>query len=149
VTPSINPEGLVIMTVKPEISTTTDETVPISETVNAAVFAKRSSQSRVAVKNGQTIVIGGLMQDQETDSIKKVPLVGDIPVLGGLFKRTIKEKEKTELLIFLTPQVAGESSALKNISEHERSKSKVLNKLDENPDIKDQIENMESTAQTH
>jgi general secretion pathway protein D len=148
VTPSINPDGLVIMTVKPEISTTTAETVPISETVDAAVFAKRSSESMVAVKNNQTIVIGGLMQDQETDTIEKVPLIGDIPLIGELFKRTIKEKEKTELLIFLTPQVASENSNLINISEHERSRSKILNNLAENPALKEHVEDMESTAQT-
>jgi general secretion pathway protein D len=145
VTPNINPEGLVIMDVKPEISTTTAETVPISETVNAAVFAKRSSESRVAVKNGQTIVIGGLMQDQETESVQKVPLLGDIPLLGELFKRTTKEKEKTELLIFLTPQVAGESQELSDISGHERSKSKILNNLEENPALQEHMEDMEST----
>jgi type II secretory pathway component GspD/PulD (secretin) len=89
------------------------------------------------------------MQDQETDTIEKVPLIGDIPLLGELFKRTIKEKEKTELLIFLTPQVASDSNSLNNISEHEKYKSKILNNIEENPALKDHIENMESTARTH
>lgn len=146
VTPNINQDGLVIMDVRPEISTTTAETVPISETVDAAVFAKRSSQSRVAVLNGQTIVIGGLMEDQEKETVKKVPLVGDIPVVGNLFKRTIREKEKTELLIFLTPQVAGSNEELAEISEHERSKSPILNDVNENQELKGHIENMESTV---
>ncbi|MCI0498146.1 MAG: type II secretion system secretin GspD [Planctomycetales bacterium] len=126
VTPTINDDGMVIMDVKPEISTTTADTVPISETVSAAVFAKRSSQSRVAVLDGQTIVIGGLMQDTEVKAVKQVPLVGDIPLLGALFKRTVTEKEKTELLIFLTPQVAGNLKDLQGISEHERTNSDVL-----------------------
>ena len=148
VTPYINPAGLVIMDIKPEISTTTAETVPISETVNAAVFAKRSSESRVAVVDGQTIVIGGLMQDKGTDTIQKVPLLGDIPILDLLFKRTINKKEKTELLIFLTPQVASESSELKNISENERTKSNLLKNIDQNPSFKEHMENMESSFES-
>jgi len=123
VTPSINPEGLVIMDVRPEISTTTAKTVPISETVNAAVFAKRSSQSQVEVRDGQTIVIGGLVEDEITESIKKVPLIGDIPIIGELFKRKTKEKSKTELLIFLTPHVAMLDDELTEISEAEKSRN--------------------------
>jgi general secretion pathway protein D len=146
VTPYINPAGLVIMDVKPEISTTTAETVPISETVNAAVFAKRSSESRVAVVDGQTIVIGGLMQNKDTDTVQKVPLLGDTPILDMLFKRTINKKEKTELLIFLTPQVASKSSDLKDISEHERTKSDILKNIDQSPSLKEHIENMESLS---
>jgi len=123
VTPSINPEGLVIMDVKPEISTTTPKTVPISETVDAAVFAKRSSQTRVEVRDGQTIVIGGLVEDQLSEEVEKVPLLGDIPLAGLLFRRTVKEKTKTELLIFLTPYVAIDDEKLTAISEAEKAGS--------------------------
>ncbi|MCF7954269.1 MAG: type II secretion system secretin GspD [Phycisphaerae bacterium] len=147
VTPYINPQGLVIMDILPEISTTTAETVPISETVNAAVFAKRSSQSRVAVKNGQTIVIGGLMEDQETESVEKVPLLGDLPVLGGLFKKTVKAQQKTELLMFLTPQVASKESDLQEISGNERKNSNILQNLDQNKNLRLHIENLESFHQ--
>ena len=128
VTPHINPEGLVILDVVPEISTLTGETVPISETVSAPVFAKRSAQSRVAIHNGQTIVIGGLMEDKKTDSVRKIPLLGDIPLLGYLFRRTITETTKTELLIFLTPHVAKEAKALKAMSTDEMKGSKVIPK---------------------
>jgi general secretion pathway protein D len=126
VTPHINPDGLVIMDVRPEISTTTAETVPISETVDAPVFAKRSAETRIAIKDNQTIVIGGLMQDSETETIRKVPLLGDIPLLGRLFSRKIKNKEKTELLIFLTPCVARDENELAGISERETLNSTKL-----------------------
>ena len=145
VTPTINPDGLVTMDVSPEISTTTAYTVPISEKVNASVYAKRSSRSRIAILDGQTIVIGGLMQDQERDSVQKVPLIGDIPLLGELFKRTIKNKEKTELLIFLTPQVATGDSELKGISNHERKSSRELNLSEANTSLKEYMEAMEAT----
>jgi len=110
------------------------------------VFATRSSQSRVAVKDGQTIVIGGLMQDKDTKSVSKVPLIGDIPLIGELFKRTRTEKEKTELLIFLTPQVATKDLELQNISENERSQSKSLGDSGSDPLFKEHLEAMESTA---
>jgi len=126
VTPHINPEGLVIMDVAPEISTLTGDSVPISETLSAPVFAKRSAKSRVAVRDGQTIVIGGLMEDKKTDTIKRVPLLGDIPWLGALFRRTVKETSKTELLIFLTPHVAAEAVALKAMSEDEMAGTRIV-----------------------
>jgi len=126
VTPHINPEGLVIMDISPEISTLTGTTVPISETFSAPVVAKRSAESRVAIQDGQTIVIGGLMQDQKTQTIRKVPVLGDIPLLGALFRRTIEGTTKTELLIFLTPHVAQKPGALKAMSEDELSGSQVV-----------------------
>ncbi len=126
VTPHINPEGLVIMDVAPEISTLTGVTVPISETVDAEVFAKRSAQTRVAIRNGQTIVIGGLMEDRMTDTINKVPLIGDIPHIGHLFQRSIKTKVKTELLIFLTPHVADEPDKLRKMSKKEAAGNKTI-----------------------
>ncbi|KPK83644.1 MAG: hypothetical protein AMJ81_07705 [Phycisphaerae bacterium SM23_33] len=126
VTPHINPEGLVIMDVQPEISTLTGTTVPISETVNAEVFAKRSAETQVAIRNGQTIVIGGLMEDRETDTINKVPILGDIPHIGQLFQRSIKTKVKTELLIFLTPHVASEPDKLQKMSKQEAAGAKTV-----------------------
>jgi len=119
VTPHINPEGLVIMDVSPEISAISDSTVPISETVDAAVFSKRSAETRVAIRDGQTIVIGGIMEDRKTSTIRKVPVLGDIPLIGALFRRTIESKGKTELLIFITPHVARQASDLESMSEDE------------------------------
>lgn len=125
VTPSINPKGLVNMTVIPKITTRTGETVQISENLNPAVFATRSASTRVAVLDGQTIVIGGLIEDQVSETVKKVPLLGDVPLVGLLFRRTITDKSKTELLIFLTPHVADKPEALVPISELERSQSTI------------------------
>ncbi len=125
VTPSINPEGLVIMDVSPEISTTTDKTLLISENFEAPVFTTRSAQTQVEVRDGQTIVIGGLVEDIISENVKKVPLFGDLPLLGGLFRRTVTDKGKKELLIFLTPLVATEDEQLTAISEAERARSSL------------------------
>ncbi len=119
VTPHINPDGLVILDVAPEISSLTGTTVPIQAGVEAPVFAKRSADSRVGIPNGQTIVIGGLMEDKKTSTIRKVPILGDIPILSLLFKRTEVTKSKTELLIFLTPHVAAQPTNLRPMSQDE------------------------------
>jgi len=125
VMPHINPEGLVIMDVYQEISDLTETTVPLSGTTTARALAKRAAQSRVAVRDSQTIVIGGLMADRSTDTVRKVPLLGDIPGLGALFRRTTTTKTKTELLIFLTPHVATVPDDLKTMAEDEQAGAKV------------------------
>jgi general secretion pathway protein D len=125
VVPHINPDGLVILDVAPEISALTGGSVPISETVSSPIFAKRSAQSRVGVQNGQTIVIGGLMEDKKTQTVDKVPFLGDIPLVGNAFKRNRLVKTKTELLIFLTPHVAARPEQLKQMGEDEIDGTKL------------------------
>ncbi|QOV88111.1 secretin N-terminal domain-containing protein [Humisphaera borealis] len=128
VTPHISPDGLVIMDVIPEISQLTNSTVPISPGVTAPVIAKRSASSRVGIRTGNTIVIGGLMEDRKTESVSKVPLLGDIPLLGQIFSRVQINKTKTELLIFLTPHVAQQPSDLEGMSGQEIEKTKLTPK---------------------
>ena len=105
VTPFITSDGFVQMIVAPEISTLTDQRIPISETVSSPVIAKRAAETVVVTPNGKTVVIGGLIDNNKTESIKKVPLLGDIPLLGTLFRHKVKNNERTELLIFLTPYI--------------------------------------------
>jgi general secretion pathway protein D len=119
VLPHINPDGMVIMEVAPEISQLTGTTVDIGSGVSAPVIAKRSAYSRVGIRNGNTIVIGGLMEDRKTVTIAKVPLVGDVPLVGQLFRRDIISKSKTELLIFMTPHVARAPVDLPGMSQDE------------------------------
>jgi general secretion pathway protein D len=120
VTPHINPEGLVTMLVSPQISALTDQTVTISTGVSLPVIELRSADSYLTVRDGQTVVIGGMMQDQKTSGVSKIPLLGDIPLLGKLlFSYTTISKTKTELLIFLTPHVAAEPDLLKPMGEDE------------------------------
>ncbi|HUT24625.1 MAG TPA: hypothetical protein VM492_09810 [Sumerlaeia bacterium] len=123
VTPHISPDGLVEMDVAPEISTLTGDSVPISEGVTAPVFAKRSAETCVVVPDGRTVVIGGLMEDQDTESIGKIPMLGDIPYLGLLFQRKTTSKSKTELLIFLTPHVVRSTEQLADLSRSEKEKA--------------------------
>jgi general secretion pathway protein D len=142
VTPHITPDRLVEMEVVPEISTLTGETVPISETVNARVIAKRSAETRVVVENGRTVVIGGMMEDNLTETRTQIPILGDIPILGMLFSRKIKEKSKTELLIFLTPQVVENGQELRDVSIAENNKSELAPKAFSNNQIDKYIDNL-------
>ena len=129
VTPFITSTGLVEMIVAPEISTITDQTIPISDNVNAPVFAKRSAETVVVTGDGKTVVIGGLMERNKTESIRKVPLLGDIPVLGWAFRRKIKEDTKTELLIFLTPYVVNQPDELEQLTRDETDKTELTPNL--------------------
>ncbi len=126
VIPHINSDGLVILDIAPEISALTGQSVPISDTASQPIIAKRSAQTRVGVRNGQTIVIGGLMEDRKTETIDKVPFLGDIPYIGEAFKRRQNTKTKTELLIFLTPHVASDPDNLKDMSKEEIEGSKLV-----------------------
>jgi len=105
VTPHISPDGFVKMEVSPEISSVADSTVEISENLNAIVINRRSATTTVTVQDGHTIVIGGLITNKLQNIEEKVPIVGDIPLLGALFKSTKVVKERTELLIILTPRI--------------------------------------------
>jgi len=110
VTPHVNDEGYIVVDLKPEISSLLgfDELTP---EVRAPRFATREAQTQVLVKNGDTIAIGGLVSENKTDTVRKVPLLGDIPGLGYLFKQKIKVNTKTDLLFFVTVRVLGEEEA--------------------------------------
>ena len=126
VTPFITSEGTVEMIVAPEISTLTDRTVPIGNNFSAPVIAKRSAETVVVTPNGQTVVIGGLMETQRVESVRKVPILGDIPLIGLAFKRTIKDDVKRELLIFLTPHIVSTAAGLKQLTNRELEQATLI-----------------------
>jgi general secretion pathway protein D len=122
VTPSISPDGFVRMDLIPEIQTLSQKTTQISEDFVAPVINKRTLQTTVTVKDGQTVVLGGLMQTVQDERRTKVPLLGDIPFIGSLFRSTQKTDSKTELLMIVTPRVIyndspGEVDRLRSFSE--------------------------------
>ncbi|HSZ55889.1 MAG TPA: secretin N-terminal domain-containing protein, partial [Tepidisphaeraceae bacterium] len=125
VIPHINPDGIVTLQVAPEISQLTSQTVNVGPGVNVPVIDSRQAISQVAIADGQTIVIGGLMQDQKTLTVNKIPLLGDIPIIGAAFSRTQADKTKTELLLFLTPHVASDPALLKAMSADEMGGTKL------------------------
>lgn len=104
VTPLITPDGNIILDLN--VSKDSVGTVIVtSGGVNVPSIDTRSLTATVMVGDGQTVVLGGILETEQRDSTKKVPLIGDIPVLGHLFKSTSKTNNKKELLIFVTPKV--------------------------------------------
>jgi type II secretory pathway component GspD/PulD (secretin) len=93
------------MQVKPTLSRLSDKTTDISETFRSPIIRKREAQTTVTVKDGETIVLGGLIEEYAERRDMKVPLLGDIPLIGGLFRSETETKVRTELLIVLTPHV--------------------------------------------
>jgi type II secretory pathway component GspD/PulD (secretin) len=84
-------------------------------------WTKRSTKTTVLVKSGDTVIISGIMQDNFTKNVSKVPLLGDIPLLGYLFRYTSEQKKKVNLLIMLTPHIIQEPGALsKPLEERQR-----------------------------
>jgi len=138
VRPSINPDGFVRMDINPEISELSQRTTQISENFEAPIITRRRANTTVTVRDGETIVIGGLISDRYEKRGNKVPILGDIPVIGFFFRRDIETVAKTELLIVITPHVVMSPSSL----QVERGKSLTNEQIDRLslPDwMKDQI----------
>ena len=103
VTPHISDEGTITMYVNPVIEEVTGEVV--IDKNRAPITSKRTVQTVVKVKDGDTIVIGGLIKENKTRTVSKVWLLGDIPLIGNLFRQSKLERKQTDLLIFLTPHI--------------------------------------------
>ncbi|HOS03755.1 MAG TPA: secretin N-terminal domain-containing protein, partial [Candidatus Hydrogenedentes bacterium] len=108
VTPTINSEDNVLLDIRAESSTPTTPVGTI--TGSGQLFGKLKSQSTttVMVKDGHTIIIGGLMYSQVDDTEERVPVLGEIPLIGRAFKNTDKTRGQNELLIFITPTIVNE-----------------------------------------
>jgi general secretion pathway protein D len=118
ITPSINTERFVRLKVNQEVSTLVQE----ESTQGLPTTLKRTAKTTIMIKDNQTIVIGGLMGDSSTSTNYQVPLLGDIPLLGWLFKSKGQRREKTNLYIFITPHIietVAEAEAVKEIKREE------------------------------
>lgn len=107
VKPQISEGGAIRMEVTQEDRDILPDTSAFSA-VAGPTTSERSIKTAIVAANGQTLVLGGLIKDRYTTRINKIPGLGDIPILGYLFKQRIKEKEKVNLLVFLTPYIIRE-----------------------------------------
>jgi type IV pilus assembly protein PilQ len=105
VTPQITPEGNVILDVD-----VNKDSVGRNTVAGFAIDTKHV-KTQVLVENGGTVVIGGIFTQTDRDTVNKVPLLGDIPVLGHLFRNRVRESNKTELLVFITPKIVTDRSS--------------------------------------
>ncbi|MDP0588289.1 MAG: type IV pilus secretin PilQ [Candidatus Endonucleobacter bathymodioli] len=100
VTPQITPDGRVILDIKitnDDSTSTTKSGIPIVD--------KNEIKTQVLVRDGETLVLGGVFKQTQKSNVDKVPILGDIPFLGALFRRTTKRDDKSELMVFITPRI--------------------------------------------
>jgi type IV pilus assembly protein PilQ len=102
VTPQITPEGAIFLDVK------VNKDSRGQDTASGPAIDTKNVQTQVLVENGGTVVLGGIYEQVERSTVTKVPLLGDIPVLGALFKNRQRINDRTELMIFITPRVVSE-----------------------------------------
>ncbi|MDR3690961.1 MAG: secretin N-terminal domain-containing protein [Fimbriimonas sp.] len=125
VTPHITSNGYVTMDV---VQTAND--LQGYTTFNAPIVNQREAETTVSAKDGETIILGGIISNQVTSTVNKLPLFGDIPVLGNLFRSTSHNSQKTELLVFLTPRVVRDPAEAKRLREEtERDMSSETTKM--------------------
>lgn len=107
VRPSVNKDDFITLSVKPEISNKVGDATFVfaGATVASPVIDTRSLDSNVLIKSGDTLAIGGLLQDEQTKARTKVPVLGDIPILGYLFQEKLNARTKRNLLVFVTPTI--------------------------------------------
>jgi type IV pilus secretin PilQ/predicted competence protein len=107
VRPSVNKDNFITLSVKPEISNKVGDQAFVfaGATVTSPIIDTRSLDSNVLIKSADTLAIGGLLQDEQTKARNKVPLLGDIPVLGYLFSEKLNARTKRNLLVFVTPTI--------------------------------------------
>jgi general secretion pathway protein D len=119
-TPQIAEGDFVKLDIYQEISALKQESTLVVLTVGPTT-TKRSTKTSVVVKDNQTVVIGGLMQEREEENINKMPILGDIPLIGWLFKNKSVDKTKTNLLVFITPHIVKEAEHLAKLTDKKQT----------------------------
>ncbi len=112
VKPQINESDYIRMVIGEQI-----EEIASPDKVLGPSISKRSAKTTVVAKDQQTVVIGGIMQDRTLEGVSKIPILGDIPLLGHLFRQETRDKVKTNLLLFLTPYIIKDQSDFQRIFE--------------------------------
>jgi len=121
ITPHTSQGGLIRLEIKSEFSKLIEDITTVS--VDTPTTATREAETIVSMNSGSTVVIGGLIRDDKTTIEKKVPLMGDLPLVGGLFKFRKDQLQKTNLLFFITPHIAVSQEDLEQIT---RDKNKEI-----------------------
>jgi type IV pilus assembly protein PilQ len=129
VTPQVNSRGFVKLNLDPEVSLRSG--VSTFGTATIPIIATRKAHTQVSLKDGSTLGIGGMMRKQTTNGTTKVPLLGDIPILGYAFKSRNKDEETTNLLIFITAKVvSAEGASVEQIFDANQVRNMELRKSD-------------------
>ncbi len=111
--PRVNAGGLVLMKIEQEANQAVATT---TSSLNSPTIQQRKIHSSIAVKNGETIVLGGLIREDNSNGLTGMPILSDIPIIGSLFGTTSKNKDKTELVILITPRVVGNEQNSRDVT---------------------------------
>lgn len=115
VTPTINKDGFITMKIRPEVSSTNSNYTYGSPSTTIPIVQTTQAETSVTIKDGNTIIIGGLIKDERTETVSKLPILGDLPLIKFAFRKTDVQIVKQELVIFLTPHIiTGEEDYLDN-----------------------------------
>ncbi len=109
VTPQINEENMVTLKVKPEVTEESGEKIDFTGGAQLPITLKREAELKVSIKDGQTLVIGGLLKSSKNITKSKFPLLSKVPLLGWFFSHKYESKKDVDLLIFITPHILKES----------------------------------------
>jgi general secretion pathway protein D len=126
VTPRINSNNDVSMDVQQEVSSIVNDAASTQADALAPTISTRRIGSIVSVANGQTVVLGGLIQENQQNGRSGVPVLQDIPLLGNLFSSTSNSRDRTELVVFITPRVIRNAADAQAIAEELRSRMEAL-----------------------
>jgi general secretion pathway protein D len=126
ITPQISEGDFLNLNIHTEVSAVRDAPAGLNTEEFGIATTTRTADSAVVVKNGQTIVIGGLVQDRESVLENKVPLLGDVPFFGNLFKFRRKQSTKINLMILLTPRIIGNEDDMQRILEERQKRNMLL-----------------------
>lgn len=127
ITPHTTDSDLVRLDIYQEISSL-GGSVPVGTNQEVPITNKRSAETSVVVTDNETVAIGGLIKDDIITTERKVPFLGDIPILGYLFKYQSRQKSKNNLIIFLTPHIIRDADALDKISSEKRKNAEAFRK---------------------
>jgi MSHA biogenesis protein MshL len=125
VTPYVDSEGMITMSVHPSVSSFVDLATSQDGTAQKPIIDTRETETIVTINEGETVIIAGLMKDDFKKDISKFPILGDIPYLGKVFRREVNDTSKTELVILISPTIVGPRA--KDFGA-ERAKYRMLNK---------------------
>ena len=129
VTPSVNDGGLVTLDIEQSVT----DVGPVDAATRQRSFLERNVSSRVAIRSGESVVLGGLIRDNETEGQSGVPVLKDIPLVGSLFSTTTMASTRTELLIFITPRVMESDQDLRDLNLEMRSRMRGLTNFEDLP----------------
>lgn len=107
VTPTINKDGFITMKIRPEVSSTNSNYTYGTPATTIPVVQTTQAETSVRIKDGATIIIGGLVTDRRVQTVNKIPWLGDLPIIKYAFSNTDSQIQKQELVIFLTPHIIG------------------------------------------